>query len=455
MINLKINKKIINKINVILNTKEISLWVTSLSKQLSIPEKVINFYIKKKFFQNYIYKKQIFNKKIYKNYSFIYFLSLIVFLIYCLFKRHKINKKKAKIIIVNANSSDTKKAYSKIAKSFSNSIIYLNEDNNYKYQFISLSQLFEFCKIIFNSIFNYNKNFNKFYFLYHLFRDIIIWDNLFNDLKARIILQHQYDNSNIIKNYFFRKRYGKIFLIQKNINTLNSNGFFFDADGIFTMSKNVAIKKNKTFSNFERTYEVGSFFLENSLNKIDKQIYPDILFLGGNALHPNGYYDTYYEYKKDYETILNWLKHFSIEHPEIKIYYKDHSTKKKEDNFERKILEGSRVIFINQKLNSYAISKNSKFICSWASTMIVEMTSLKKYCYFLNPGGRNSQFLENIDNSQLLSLKSYNEFKKAYFRAKKLHFKTPNIRQIYCLNSKHTSRKIYKILLKNLNANKL
>ena len=46
--------------------------------------------------------------------------------------------------------------------------------------------------------------------------------------------------------------------------------------------------------------------------------------------------------------------------------------------------------------------------------MIVELSAYKKYCFYLDPGGRNEQFLSGIKNNKLISIRSYNELKNVY-----------------------------------------
>lgn len=182
---------------------------------------------------------------------------------------------------------------------------------------------------------------------------------------------------------------------------------------------------------------------DNSSKKFEKI---DLLYLGGNKLNPGGYYDTYKDYEKDYKTILNWLKKFSLENKNLNIVYKDHSNKKINDNYERDFLLNSNIKFANKNLNSYQMSLKSKFICSWASTMIVELSAYKKYCFYLDPGGRNEQFLSGIKNNKLISIRSYNELKNVYKEASRYKFINNDKKKIFSKKSNSTSKNIYKII---------
>ena len=282
-----------------------------------------------------------------------------------------------------------------------------------------------------------------------LLKDYYFWRFFFKNFKISFLIQHQHYNSNIIKNFLLKKLCkGKTFLIQKNINTINSNGFFYDCFGIFTFSKKVAIKKKKSCSNIKKIYPVGSLFMEKSLINYSKKNIEkiDLLYLGGNKLNPNGYYDSYSSYSKDYATVLGWLKKFSKDNEHLNIVYKDHSNKKKNDHFERNFLLNSNVKFISKSIDSYHLALESKFICSWASTMIIELTACKKFSFFLDPGGRNDQFLQGIDEKKLISICSYRDLINIYNYATRAGFINNDKKKIFNETSNSTSEKIYKII---------
>tara|TARA_B110001454_G_C12632443_1_gene397546 strand:- start:44 stop:841 length:798 start_codon:yes stop_codon:yes gene_type:complete len=260
---------------------------------------------------------------------------------------------------------------------------------------------------------------------------------------------HQHYLSNSIKNFVFKKKGGyKTTIIQKNINSCNTNGFFYDADTLFTFSKKAAIDANNTSSKINEIVESGSFFMENfssnlnknKINYLDDNLKFDIICFGGNGLTPgNSYYDAYNQYASDYNQHLDWLKKISLDYPKLKVGFKHHSNNK--DSYEENYLNNSNVKILDKNLNSYALGLKSNFICSWASTMVIEMTAYKKYCYFLDPGSRNNQFLSQIINSHNLRIKDYQEFQKKYEEAKSSDFK--NNAEPFCVDSAHVSEKIY------------
>ena len=75
---------------------------------------------------------------------------------------------------------------------------------------------------------------------------------------------------------------------------------------------------------------------------------------------------------------------------------------------------------VKQIENSYVISLQSNFICSWNSTMIVEMKILNPNSFFLDPGYRNDQFLKPLINSNFLRIKNFTQFEKAVLKSIKI-----------------------------------
>ena len=118
-------------------------------------------------------------------------------------------------------------------------------------------------------------------------------------------------------------------------------------------------------------------YLLRKKNKIKKNIKSfDILCIGCNEQYPGSIHDNYKDHLPNYLEHLNWLKKISFENPGLKVGFIHHDNNK--NNFERLFLKNSNVIYIDQKINSYALCYKAKFICSWASTMVIELFSIKK-----------------------------------------------------------------------------
>ena len=99
-------------------------------------------------------------------------------------------------------------------------------------------------------------------------------------------------------------------------------------------------------------------------------------------------------------------------------------------------------MYIDEKTNSYALCYKAKFICSFASTMIIELFSINKKGYYLDPNYQNVQYMKNINKN--IRINTYRKFKNFYFNPNKnkITFKD------YCLNSCYTSYRIFNYLIK-------
>ena len=82
--------------------------------------------------------------------------------------------------------------------------------------------------------------------------------------------------------------------------------------------------------------------------------------------------------------------------------------------------------------------------------MIIEMLSLEKNCFYLDPGYRNHQFLGNIDITYNLRINSYenfkNKIKNLLIDKKALRIKSYENLKKLCLSSENCSQKIYEFM---------
>ena len=186
--------------------------------------------------------------------------------------------------------------------------------------------------------------------------------------------------------------------------------------------------------------------LNKEKNAQDVDLKYDILYLAGNGLKPKLYYDTYKSYADDYLLQLYWLKKISNQFDNLKVGFKHHSTNN--DMFEENFLKDSAVKIVDKSINSYHLVEQSRFICSWASTMILESIALKKYSYFLNPGLRNIQFLKGIKNFEEISISNYGQLLSMYEDAKKNNFIKNNLNEDYCVKKKNICDEIINTIYK-------
>ena len=294
---------------------------------------------------------------------------------------------------------------------------------------------------------------NFFYFFLNLIDDFLFFDSLFSKMNFKYVLSHIHYDTNNIKNYLLKKKCNGIsMVIQKNINAKNQTGFFYHSDIVLTYGNKVKINEN-TKSYIGKQIPIGSFFMEYyyyTKPTNTKEGY-DILCLGGNEHYPNSANDRSKFHRVDYIEHLNWLINISNEYPNLSIGFMHHANNK--NKFEENFLKKSNIKIIEKNKNSYEISFNSKFICSWASSMIIEMQSLKKNSFYLDPKNRNNQFLGDISSSLNIRINSYEDFKN---KVENLILKNMKDKQVlnfnlddFCYVSDNCSEKIYELIVKN------
>ncbi len=443
-------------------------WSMKINTYLDIPLEEINFFVKKNIFNAYDFK----NNKLKKKMSFflfpIYlFMSFVYFVIINIFRQKKIKDvQNFHLLIDDLKSQRELNRYKKLVSLFKENCIAIRKSNNsemsfkncfvfYQKRFIDyklkknfLNFFMEMIKLSF--ILSFKLNINFLYIFLNFLDDYLFYDTLFSKFNFKYLLTHTHYNTDNIKNYLLKSKCnGVSTVIQKNINSKNQTSFFYHADVIFTYSDLININKNAS-SKINKQVSIGSFFMEYYYytKPSHTKEYYDIMCLGGNEHYPNSANDRTKYHRTDYIEHLNWLIKISKEYPNLSIGFMHHANNK--NNFEKNFLNGTNIKIINQNKNSYEISNNSKLICSWASSMVIELLSLEKNCFYLDPGFRNHQFLGNIDISYNLRIKSYENFKDVIknLLIDKKNLKTEgndNLKNL-CLNSENCSQKIYEFM---------
>ena len=455
--NIYCKKNILNKS--ISALEYIDNFFSSLEKEiknisfLDLPHQEVKFFIKKNLLTDFYYKTNSFGNKLKIINCFKYFFTYLFYVFYIFLHRSKKNinlNKKTFLLIDNMQSESEKLLFKDLKKtSYKNkyliratnknilnnkNIVFFDKYKNYK---ISLKEFFYLFKILFVSIkisFTYKINF--IYFSLKIIDTIFYYRSFFLKYKISNIIMHQHYLSNNIKNFYFKKNGGnKSCLIQKNIPSLTTINFFMHADILFTIGKNTQINNTFTKSKIYKSINIGSIFMNKNKKKINENINVkknyDVICLGGNDLVPNGSCDTYETYNADYLNHLHWLVKLKKNNPKLKIAFKHHSNNK--NSFESNILKKTGVLMLDNSLNSYVESLKSKFICSWASTMVVEMKALNFYSYFLDPNGKNDQFLHQLYNRKSLSITKFERFEQMVLKSLK-EKKTDNT---YCIDYKN------------------
>jgi len=457
------SKNIIKFFDELTEKKEFKIFINNIENVIKLEKKEILFFFNKIFINNFDYNKNNFKKKIsYLNIVKYFFIFNGLLLLKVFFKKKIYISKNIIILLKQIDNNEQLCSYKKIINHFGKKKILIFKDSKFKCDYIttkynyilnSIIPLKDILKLLKSSIliFNLSKiiKINLFYFSLKLIFENYFYNYIFNNSNIKGILSHKHYSTSNIANFYINNNSGKSFVIQKNINTANSNGFFISADCLFSLSKNSKIENELTFSKIKNYEYTGSFFMQN-LNKEKKaqdvDLKYDILYLAGNGLKPKLYYDTYKSYANDYLLHLDWLKKISSQFENLKVGFKHHSNNN--DIFEENILKGSRVKIIDKNINSYHLVEQSNFICSWASTMILESIALKKHSYFLNPGLRNIQFLKGIKNFKEISISNYEQLLTIYEDAKENNFIKNNLNEDYCVKKNNISNEIINSIYK-------
>lgn len=449
--NIKLSEKIVKFIN----KEKIQKQIKKISYLLKFPDKELSNFLSKKIFFNICDRSTKLKFSLINRYFFYYLIQPIILII---LKNRNYQKKNFKYIVDNIGSNLELSLYKNLETQEGRSqIMYLseNKDLNYTniihYNFLNtgfnFSDLINYYKIFFYSLkLSLITKVNFIYLLLSFLKEFYFYKNFFYFHNSKYLLTHKhYDTSNI-KNFFFKKNGGKTYAtIQKNISTTNSNSFFYNANYNFSFSNRAGIPQNERFTNLKKNIPVGSFFMENLflnkkndkkslINQIEKY---DVLYVAGNDLYPSSNYDTWNGHNQIYKEHLKWLKKASIEFPDIKFGFKHHPDNN--NNYEETILNNSKVIITNSKINSYELAINSKLVVSFASTMIIELLTLGIKSFYLNPDFKNKQFLHDIKDFEKISIKNYLALKNCIIN---LDTSEKISKYDYCENSEKVTEKI-------------
>ena len=269
------------------------------------------------------------------------------------------------------------------------------------------------------------------------------YETLFNQYRARILLQERPYSTSAIKNYLFKKYGGqKICCFQRILFNLAHTSFYINADVLFSLGKMSAKTIALTGSKVSKIIPLGSFSYYSKWiksKKIKTKKY-DIVYLNINTVPA---YAISKKYLKNYYIQLNWLRLISLENPHLKILLKHHRNNTYHDPEELKIIKGTNIerissdTFADRFNNSYGYAINSKIRLSWASTMNYELLGHNYQSFFLDPNHENSEFLQNHNFNKKYRIKNFKDFKKKIneiiFKRRKVNVINPDH---YCLNSK-------------------
>ena len=452
------NKIILSYVDLVVNSIKHNFFKDNY---FQIPKTEVQFYFKKKLLDNFNFSKNKFNIKVsiisIPKYMILYLA--YIFRIILFRKKGKTKVTYYKTMIDHIETDKELNLYKKIINLYKKKDIIIRATNpsvrhkqsifskKMKDYIVTNKDILFLIKFFFSAMnISLKYKINFFYISIKFIDDCFFYKSFFKKIKSKNIIMHQHYYSNIIKNFFFKKNGGnKSCLIQKNINTKNTNGFFYHADILFSFGANINISNKKNFFKIKRNVNIGSFVMGSekniTLRKNKRNI--DILYIGGNGLFKNSYYDTYDTYKKDYIEQLKWLAKISIKFPKLKIYFKHHPNNY--ENEEKFFFINSNVKFIDQKKNTYHLCNQSKFICSWASTMIIEYKNQNYYSFFLDPKNKNDQFLSDINQRHKISIDNYNKFEQLVLSSQNKIYKDKKDKK-FCMINKNIFNNIFKNL---------
>ena len=465
----KNNSDLYKSINLFFSNQLFLKHIKKISELINIGEDEIIFFYKKNIFcSNEFYNSRNVRNK-YKLYrSFFSFFSGIFFLFFLFFKSSKKNPKTIKIdlLVDSIDSNSDLSYYETILSKFKKSKILIRKTNKtvnhnlinsvyfkrYENYIIDFNQIKICFRLLNSAIFlSIKSNFNFVFLFLKLINEYYYFNTFFRNYSPKFMLMHQHYATSNIKNFIFKKNGGLISAaIQKNIQTQGVNGFFIDCDLLFTFSKNTIINNNSSYSNIRNFCPLGSFMMEKNYYKENNNLIEkfDIMYMGAHDLvrKRNDIFNLYDSYVDDYNEQINWLRRFSLKFENIKIGFKYHISYNG-SNYEKNILKNTNINFVDHKLNSYNLMRNSKIICSWNSTMSIEATAINKPAFFLDPKGRNKVFMDCLEDSHQLRIKSYQDFeKKMLYYLRNTNKK--NYSNHFCCNSEFYSSKLVDYLKK-------
>ena len=298
---------------------------------------------------------------------------------------------------------------------------------------------------------------NLIYIAIRIIDSFFFYKSLLQNKKAKYLINFQHYHTDSVKNHVFKLNGGQISaVIQKNIHQFGPNGFFYDADVFFTYGLKTANSAIELGANFDNVKPVGSFFLEASVGSISNE--PEmrwhVICVGGNGFTTPEvlrYTNTYDTNLDDYLEHLKWLHTLSLKHSDLRLGFKHHPGYK--GHFENDFFKDSNVQIITANENTYEHAFRSGITVSWASTVVIELRGYGRLGYFLNPGGRNYQFITR--DLQDLSLTSYQEFanKVLQIQHSSVMPELGHLDRDYCLLSDQVSERICKYLTQSTDSN--
>lgn len=484
-------------IDYLILTEEFKILTLKLFEFTNINKEKIEIKLKKLLLNQFIYEKNKFGK--FNNIFAIVGETIIFFALFCktFFFKSLQSEKNSEIILTNVDCIDEIEKFKKVLVQFNNSVIltkqkidfsqitrftqdkYLRENliidyenNELKLSYRNKKEIYKFntkvvCEkdIMFNksSINNRNKLFmfglqlffmsikKKFNFL--KFLNIILYSyfknfSIFSQYKAKYLLQDRVFYTCPIKNHFFKKFGGKKTACVQSHLTEGTISMFNDIDDFYTFGNenNSFFYLNYMGSRISKSEPVGSLrlesFLENNSNNyhLDKNI--DVLIIGVNIF---SWYYLNYSTRKNYYKSFEYLAELSKKYKNLNFFFKHHPNNH-DDKSEMKIIKNSNIRYIDKKISSYQLIKNSKLFFSFSSTLILETCGKYGNSYFIDPKGGNDVFFEKNPHLDKIRMINFENLETIIRKSANNKFYKDTKFADVCLESNDTSLLIGKAL---------
>ena len=437
-------------------------FFSNFSKILDLEEIALKNEFNSILFREFKNKKRKFSKKLkfyYLIFSTIKFICIIIY-IYIFSKKIKFFKKKDLIIDDNDNSPPEYffKLYDLMDAIFvsnkkikdKETFIFKDYRNCINFSQIKLGPL-SILKILFYSLkYSFKSGDNLVFISLEIFKMFIRSHTIFYQLRSKFLIQIRHYNTSAIKNSIFKKYGGlKSTVIQKNILQLNGPGMFINADVIFSIGSGTCENMIQLGCNIGEIKPVGSILKEFSYylnkNSLNETSYDLIVFASSHTADFHSGNDNYY---RNYYEHFEWIRKLALKNPLIKIGIKHKNFT--DDLRELKILKdikNIKYIFHDHNIisNSYSIGYRAKSLCTWSSTLGIEMIGHGKICYFLLPNNENNGFIQ-IKNLDKYIVSSYESFENKILNEISNYDKKKDIHNAdnYCIKSDSVSNNISK-----------
>ena len=459
-------KKLEFKINSMLSSSSGDALIKFYVDRFDIPEEVCSQYIKQRIASNYSIKFSKFNHLMNLSYMLVSIFKHYIFMIFILFLSKKLIKKEKDYTLLiddmqHKNEFDrwssleeifTSKETAYIVKS---SIVDLPEKKNiinhkimhgYDRSNILSKGLKMFTSdIIFLISSSFKFNMNLIHMHSYFTNDYFYYDSLFKVVKAKYLIQDRnLGGTNALKNYLFKLSGGVASsCVQKNIVQHNGHALFYDTDIFFSYGNKTAEDIMSLSARIDHLHPVGSFAMDNALlqpNSSSVKNDIDILYIGINAITSDktdwsGYYKS-----------INWLVELANRNLNLNIVIKHHPSWIS-DPKESFIIKGSKIKYLDKKIDSYEVARKSTYIITYGSSMGYELTGYNLNVIFIDPDYDNP-FINSFVHQDKNVVHEYKDLEllvnnETIFQQKKNRIKNIN----YCYPHKEISKSIHKYLV--------